>query len=106
MGYRIRPLTAAIAVIFSGAGAVAHAQTPVLDSIVVSASREAALPAASGSLDTSEIASKRAFTSDAASLLSDVPGVSFYGSGGVSSLPVIRGLNDDRIRIHRLNPRL
>lgn len=99
MKFRIRPLTATIAVIFSGAGAIAQAQTPVLDPIVVSANREAAMPAASGSLGAGDIAARRAYISDTASLLGDVPGVSFYGSGGVSSLPVIRGLNDDRIRI-------
>ncbi len=38
-------------------------------------------------------------TSDTASLLADQPGLSFYGAGGVSSLPVIHGLADDRIRI-------
>ena len=38
-------------------------------------------------------------TSDAASLLSDEPGISLYRAGGVSSLPVIHGLADDRIRI-------
>jgi iron complex outermembrane receptor protein len=38
-------------------------------------------------------------TSDTASLLGDEPGVSFYPAGGVSSLPVIHGLADDRIRI-------
>lgn len=43
--------------------------------------------------------SLRPATSDAASLLRDVPGVSLYGAGGVSSLPSIRGLDDDRIRI-------
>jgi iron complex outermembrane receptor protein len=36
--------------------------------------------------------------SDTASLLRDVPGVSLYGAGGVSSLPVIHGLADDRLR--------
>ena len=41
----------------------------------------------------------RSATSDSASLLRDVPGVSLYGSGGVSSLPVIHGLADDRLRI-------
>ena len=41
----------------------------------------------------------RAATSDTASLLRNIPGVSTYGAGGVSSLPVIRGLADDRIRI-------
>jgi iron complex outermembrane receptor protein len=38
-------------------------------------------------------------TSDTASLLSDIPGVSLYGAGGVSSLPAIHGLADDRLRI-------
>jgi len=41
----------------------------------------------------------RAATSDTASLLRDMPGVSLYGAGGVSSLPVIHGLADDRLRI-------
>jgi hypothetical protein len=40
-----------------------------------------------------------AATSDTASLLSDIPGVSLYGAGGVSSLPAIHGLADDRLRI-------
>jgi iron complex outermembrane receptor protein len=41
----------------------------------------------------------RASTSDTASLLRDVPGVSLAGAGGVSSLPSLRGLADDRVRI-------
>lgn len=43
--------------------------------------------------------SKRSATSDSASLLADIPGVSLYGGGGVSSLPAINGLADDRLRI-------
>ena len=43
--------------------------------------------------------SKRAAVSDTAKLLEDTPGVSLYGAGGVSSLPVIHGLNDDRVKI-------
>jgi len=42
---------------------------------------------------------KLATTSDTASLLADIPGVSLYGAGGVSSLPAINGLADDRLRI-------
>ena len=42
---------------------------------------------------------QQAATSDTASLLRDVPGVSRYGAGGTSSLPVIHGLADDRLRI-------
>jgi iron complex outermembrane receptor protein len=38
-------------------------------------------------------------SSDTASLLENEPGVSLYRAGGVSSLPVIHGLADDRIRI-------
>ena len=38
-------------------------------------------------------------TGDAAALLEDKPGVSFYTSGGASKLPVLRGLNDDRIKL-------
>ncbi len=43
--------------------------------------------------------SRRLMTSDSATLLDGVPGVSFYTGGGVSSLPVIEGLADDRINI-------
>ena len=48
---------------------------------------------------SSQLAPLRAATSDTASLLRDVPGVSLYGAGGVSSLPSIHGLADDRLRI-------
>ncbi|MBE2262336.1 MAG: TonB-dependent receptor plug domain-containing protein [Burkholderiaceae bacterium] len=47
----------------------------------------------------STLAPMRAATSDTARLLLDVPGVSLYGAGGVSSLPAIHGLADDRLRI-------
>ena len=42
---------------------------------------------------------QRAFESDSARLLADQPGVQVYEAGGVSSLPVMRGLADDRIRV-------
>jgi iron complex outermembrane receptor protein len=45
------------------------------------------------------LASARWTTNDSARLLDSVPGVSFYTGGGVSSLPVIDGLADDRLRI-------
>ena len=45
-----------------------------------------------------QLARTRAASSDSARLLQDVPGVSLYGAGGVSSLPVIHGLADDRLR--------
>ncbi|KAB7741227.1 TonB-dependent receptor plug domain-containing protein [Parvibaculum sedimenti] len=42
---------------------------------------------------------KLAHTNDTASLFEDVAGVSTYKAGGVSNLPVINGLADDRVRI-------
>lgn len=38
-------------------------------------------------------------TSDSARMLEGLPGVSAYSAGGVSALPVLRGLADDRIKI-------
>jgi iron complex outermembrane receptor protein len=45
------------------------------------------------------IAPARSRTSDTASLLRDVPGLSLAGGGGVSSLPVIDGMADDRVNV-------
>ena len=98
MGYRIRPLAAAIAVAFTTpAWQPAFAQS-TLNTVVVSASKlpEASKPTQLGDAD---IAAKHAVTRDTAALLQDVPGVSLYGAGGISSLPVIHGLADDRLRI-------
>lgn len=50
-------------------------------------------------VDGSDLRILRPATSDAASLLRDAPGVSLSSAGGVSSLPVIHGLADDRVRI-------
>jgi iron complex outermembrane receptor protein len=67
--------------------------------VVITAPKgEAQMPAAS-SLDEAGMDSLRASTSDTASLVRDIPGVSLLGGGGVSSLPVIHGLADDRVRI-------
>jgi iron complex outermembrane receptor protein len=41
----------------------------------------------------------RARTSDTASLFSGIPGVDSYNSGGVSSLPVVHGMADDRVNV-------
>ncbi|MDD2741451.1 MAG: TonB-dependent receptor [Rhodocyclaceae bacterium] len=98
MGYRIRPLVAALAVAFSG---VAFAQTgpQVMDTVSVTAKRETPLPNSAGAMNAVEVAGQRAYVSDTAQLLRDVPGVSLSTGGGVSSLPNIHGLADDRLRI-------
>lgn len=49
--------------------------------------------------NTSSLMSQRSASSDSARLLQDIPGISLYGAGGVSSLPAIHGMADDRLRI-------
>lgn len=75
------------------------AQTGTLEPVVVSGATEPTPAAGAQSVPPAQIRSLRSATSDTASLLRDVPGVSLYGAGGVSSLPVIRGLADDRLRV-------
>ena len=55
-------------------------------------------PPGSLALSPAQIAPQRARTSDTASLLTALPGVQVRGGGGVSGLPAIRGLADDRLR--------
>ena len=73
----------------------ANEPTP-LATVVVEGTPETLAPAG---VEVENLPSLRATTSDTASLLRDVPGVSLYGAGGVSSLPSIHGLADDRLRI-------
>ena len=58
-----------------------------LDPVVVSASQESPSLAGEHALTATELAQRRAASSDSARLLQNVPGVSLYGAGGVSSLP-------------------
>ena len=50
-------------------------------------------------LESPSLESERNKTGDSARLLLESPAVSLYGNGGISSLPVIHGLADDRLRI-------
>lgn len=88
------PLALAIAAI----APALHAQEPGLPPVVVTGSKIDDLPS-SARLDDAGMARMRAASSDTAGLLADTPGVSVYGAGGVSSLPAIHGLADDRLRI-------
>ncbi len=58
----------------------------------------AAAPASSTTLSGEAIAVQKPVTNDTASLLSNVPGVSLGTNGGVSSLPAIHGLADERVK--------
>lgn len=71
-----------------------------LPEVEVTAEKLQPLPALSDSaLGGGNINHLRASTSDTARLLEDQPGISLYGAGGVSSLPVIHGMADDRVRV-------
>ncbi|MFV0296782.1 MAG: TonB-dependent receptor [Hyphomicrobiaceae bacterium] len=58
-----------------------------------------AVPAATTTLNRQTFVSGAVSTNDLTSLLTTAPGVSAYQAGGVSSLPVINGLADDRVLI-------
>jgi iron complex outermembrane recepter protein len=69
-----------------------------LDAVLVNAKKIESTPKASD-INNDYLNARRASTSDTASLLQDVPGVSIYGAGGTSSLPAIHGMADDRVRV-------
>lgn len=79
--------------------AAAPADDPLMTVVVFGAAEAGDGEPGSLALDTATLPALRASTSDTASLFRDVPGMSVYGAGGVSSLPVIHGLGDDRLRI-------
>lgn len=68
-----------------------------LSAVVIKAAKDQ--DATLSRIDPAALQAQRAATSDTASLLRDVPGVSLQGAGGVSSLPIIHGLADDRLRV-------
>ncbi len=99
MSFKRATLAAAIAALPASLPLHAWAAGADASTVVITATRIESPATKSSSVDKAELQALRAATSDTASLLRDVPGVSLYGSGGVSSLPVIHGLADDRLRI-------
>ena len=77
---------------------VTTSATPLATVIVTGAPGDDA-SFAGATLDGADLAVRRAGTSDTAHLLEDVPGVNVYGAGGISALPSIRGLADERLRV-------
>ncbi|MCK9635567.1 MAG: TonB-dependent receptor [Methylobacter tundripaludum] len=47
----------------------------------------------------SQLLQRQAQVQDTARLLEDIPGVTVQANGGVSSLPIIRGLSDERVKV-------
>lgn len=70
------------------------------DQMVVGTSAgKLAAPLSSMAIGRREIQSRIPQSSDTAELLRHAPGVSIFKAGGVSGLPVINGLNDDRVKV-------
>ncbi|MGA8007753.1 MAG: TonB-dependent receptor, partial [Thiomonas sp.] len=69
-----------------------------LPEVVVSATQSSPLSWAHW-LGERDLAARRAATNDTASLLLGIPGVSINAAGGVSGLPQVNGLADDRLNI-------
>jgi iron complex outermembrane receptor protein len=97
----VAPLAAAI---LAALPTIARASDPptvdgdtVLPKVVVEGTRANIAPARA--VDDASLEARAAATSDAASLLEGQPGVWINAAGGVSGLPSIRGLADDRLRI-------
>ena len=97
MGFHSHPLAAAVALCLAGQAWADHADDEISEVFVTARAWESAAGAAV--LNESDIRPMRAGTSDSAVLLGGIAGVSLYGAGGVSSMPAIRGLGDDRLRI-------
>ena len=90
-------LVAAVTVGSAPPGLADHVTEELSEVVVTARVWEAAAGAAV--LTEADLRPLRAATSDSAALLRGIAGVSLYGAGGVSSMPAIRGLGDDRLRI-------
>ena len=89
----LSPLTLAVAGEINQAGGAGYLQLPATVVHAQAVLETSAPPSAE------RIRSLVPATSDTASLLRDVPGLSLNGAGGFSSLPAIRGLSNDRLRV-------
>jgi iron complex outermembrane receptor protein len=89
---------AAIALLVPAAAPAAD-DSAMIDNIIVEEHSAAAISPGARSVDQDMLDRMRSATNDTASLLQGVAGLSLNAAGGVSSLPSIHGLADDRLRI-------
>ena len=96
----ISKAASAAAIFYGLSAASAFAQdTQVLPSIEIDSEDRPAGPVSSEVLLRDKVAPLQSGTSDTAALIGRLPGVSSFGAGGFSSLPVIRGLESQRLTI-------
>lgn len=90
---KITPIALAASLMLTNA----YGQTaPNLDTLNVTGIQET--PLTQTNLIGKELNQSRVNTPNTAAMLLNIPGVSMYTGGGVSGLPVIHGLADDRVR--------
>lgn len=104
--FKSSPLTHAMALVLPalsllcGQALAADEAKTTLSEVQVTATRtNISQPQGANVLGAAGLAGQLPATSDTASLLGNVPGMSLYGAGGVSSLPSLHGLADDRLRL-------
>ena len=84
---------------FTSGDTLAQTSAPRDDEhIIVTDARIETMPAPTGVITGERLDALRARSSDTASLLRDVPGLTLRAAGGASGLPAIHGLADDRLR--------
>ncbi|MEY2633487.1 MAG: hypothetical protein RIR00_2141 [Pseudomonadota bacterium] len=97
------PARTPLALALAGAliGSPAWAQTtPELPTVQITGERfQPGQTAFGNTLRGDNLNARRFASSDSAALLDGIPGLSFYTGGGVSSLPAINGLGDDRLKM-------
>lgn len=102
---RVAALVGLITLLTWGARATAEEEkkeevTTLKEVVVTSTAIDSVfVPLNASIVDGPKLQSLSSATNDTASLLKELPGVSLYGAGGISSLPVVHGLADDRLRI-------
>ena len=96
--FRLSKVTLAVTLALS-AGTIAAAEPPADVEMIIVEGQKHSSGGHLQNINEADIRKLSAATSDTASLLSMLAGVSVNQTGAVSSLPMIRGLSDDRLRI-------
>lgn len=73
--------------------------TMKLPDMPLAGTTERKTPLSGETMGSAQLSAKSTSVRDLAVLLKDLPGIDAYGGGGISSLPVMHGLADDRINI-------
>ncbi|WP_197712807.1 TonB-dependent receptor [Polynucleobacter necessarius] len=89
---KVTPMALVASLMCSGAYAQVSSS---IDSVTVTGIQEA--PLTQTILTGKELNQSRVNTPNTAAMLLNIPGVSMYSGGGVSGLPAIHGLSDDRV---------